>query len=755
VSSTNFHLAPPPKIVDGLQAVPIDIQTIDGQLTFDGAAETGEGDVTLTFVVGPQDGNPIFDLRQTVLEAWLDGVPVPPAQLGHHDFGGGTQAELRVLESVLLAGSNHTLRIRYELGPPQASGAGSYLPSVSWSAGPRLTFNFGFTDLGAGRYLEAWVPANLIFDQFDLTLELTILNTPVAHSVLTNGAATLLGTNHFRVDWPAHTTALSTLLELRATDSLQQQTDTVTLPVSGITVTVEAWKLAASGIDLAARIADIKNFLIANENDVGSYAHGNRFVAFLNTGGMEYDGGTTTGTGALRHETFHSWWGRGVKPAGHPDGWWDEGWTEYNMAGGSGSVPFNFADAPVELSQRNPWARRTPGAAYSAGRELFEGLAAFLTPSDLRGFMDEFFSLRSLQLATTAELEAHLLARIGQQDIVDAFHRFVYGLDDSSVPDLWMKDDPAHSGADFWGGTFWDSPDLWVRTADDGGTTHQAPEYGQDNWFYARVRNRGAAARHFAVAFNAKPYAGFEFVYPSDFLPCVTAVADFDLGPGETRVVKARWPAALVLPAGTHACLLAAAIARGDHPAAGLHVWEHNNLAQRNTTIVDLEPGDWIVVPFVVRLRREWFASFQLAVVRPKGFESIRCDLLQPRIRRDLDLAKSQLDCAGGPAEPELGYGLWTSKTPRTAVSTRFREAAEESFRDGPLAGLPLEVPRNEQRLLGWRVWVPKEAAPGTSFSVHLVQRRRFARKVDGGFSLQIRVIDRGRGRETRRSDSP
>lgn len=36
--------------------------------------------------------------------------------------------------------------------------------TLLWSNGPRLAFNFGFTDLGAGRYLEAWVPANLIFD---------------------------------------------------------------------------------------------------------------------------------------------------------------------------------------------------------------------------------------------------------------------------------------------------------------------------------------------------------------------------------------------------------------------------------------------------------------------------------------------------------------------------------------------------------------------------------------------------------------
>jgi len=745
MSSTNFHLAPPPKIVDGLQTVPIDIQTIDGHLIFDGATQTGEGDVTLTFVVGSLDGHAIFDLRQTILEAWLDGTAVPIAMLALHDFGGGPQAELRILESMLVAGSTHTLRIRYGLGIPQASTAGSYQPNLSWSSGPRLTFNFGFTDLGPGRYLEAWVPANLIFDQFDLTLELTITNTSIDHTVMTNGTLTALGTNHFQVQWPAHSTALSTLLELRASDTLQQQTDVVTLPVSGITVTVEAWKLASSGVNLTAQITNIKNFLIANENDVGVYPHGDRFVAFFHLGGMEYDGGTTTNLSALRHETFHSWWGRGIKPASHPDGWWDEGWNEYNMAGGSGSVPFNFADPPIELSSRNAWSRLTSSAAYGSGRDFFEGLAALMSAADLSSFMDEFFASRTLQLATTAELEAHLLARSGEEDLVDAFHRFVYGLDDSTSPDLWMKDEPSHGGADYWGGTFWDSPDLWVRNTDDGGLTHQAPEYGQDNWFYARVRNRGDIARHFAVAFNSQPYAGFEFVYPNDFLPCATALAGFDLGPGEIRVVKARWPAALVPPEGTHACLLAAAIARNDHPATGVHVWEHNNLAQKNTTIVDMVPGDWIVLPFVIFNRwREWFPWFDLVLVRPKGFETLRSELLYPRGKRPLDPVSDRLDCGGGePLAHGLDYGQWTSRNPDAAVAARFREAGVETFSKGSRASVRLKLPFNERLMVGWRVWVPENANAGTSFSVHLVKRNRFGRKPQGGLALRVRVTER------------
>ena len=71
--------------------------------------------------------------------------------------------------------------------------------------------------------------------------------------------------------------------------------------------------------------------------------------------------------------------------------------------------------------------------------------------------------------------------------------------------DLWIRDDPAHTGTDPFAGTFWNSPDLWIRNADDNGTVHQAPEAGQDNFFYAQVRNRGTqTARAFVVTFNIK-----------------------------------------------------------------------------------------------------------------------------------------------------------------------------------------------------------------------------------------------------------
>lgn len=209
--------------------------------------------------------------------------------------------------------------------------------TLLWSNGPRLAFNFGFTDLGAGRYLEAWVPANLIFDQFELILTLRILNTMIAHTVITNGEVISVGTHHWQVKFPSRFTALSPLLELRASGTLVKATDAVTLPVSGANITIDTWKLVSNPTGLPTQVNNIKTYLAENENSTGPYMHENRFVSFFHVGGMEYEGGTTTGTTALRHETFHSWWARGIKPARQ----FKQGFEAFLVSGSKAQIPIS------------------------------------------------------------------------------------------------------------------------------------------------------------------------------------------------------------------------------------------------------------------------------------------------------------------------------------------------------------------------------------------------------------------------------
>lgn len=736
----NFDLAPPPKTIGAITAVPIDIDHIDASLHFDAATSSGTGDATLTFTLGSAAGSPIFDLRQPVTALELDGVPVDPALFAHHDFSPvpNPLGKLRVLEMPLAAGSTHILHVTYTIGTPLDTQF-SFTPA--WSAGPRLIFRFHFSDLNAGRYLEQWIPANLIFDQFSLDLDLQIVNTAIPHTLLTNGAASPMGANHWSVAFPERYTAVSHFLELRPTDTLASHMTSVMLPVSGKSVSIELWKLAASAaIDLAVTSAKIASWLVENETDYGPYLH-SRFVAMINTGGMEYEGATTCENDdiKLRHETFHSWFSRGVKPALQNDGWIDEGWAVYHDGGASSAVPFDFAAAPVELSPRNdPWIRTTPLAAYDAGELLFAGIAALASPADLRSWMADLYRDYRDRPATTGDLEALLLARSGDTDVVRAFDRFVYGFGDAAkAPSLWLRDEAGDPGDDDSSSlsTFWHSPDLWIRHKPDGVPVHQPPAPGQDNYFHARIRNHatGGPARHFAITFTAKSFAGLEFVYPSDFLPAIAAAVGFDLAPGASRIVSARWAAALVPPEKTKICLLAAAMTPGDFPVAGRHVWEHNNLAQKNIVIGSAGSGEFYAFMFVTR--GGFGDLIDRAFLSLRASPDVRAALLVPaKDRRPRRFTGPELKY------PSIPGTSWSSRDDASIAARLFENAEEIALppeKHGP--GLPLPLAANMQRVLALKIWVPDDARPGDCIEAHLVKRTARG-AVTGGIAVRIDV---------------
>jgi hypothetical protein len=765
--ATNFHLAPPPKTVSGLVAVPIDIQTIDAEFVFDGAASTATADATVTYTVGPTAGNPIFDLRQDITTAWLDDVPFPTAQLAHNAFGTGSFTDLRVIQEVQSAGSVHTLRVQYPLDLPNAQLGGSYPPALEWAAGPKLRFVFGLSDLNRARYAEAWLPANLIFDQFTLTLEIQIVNTAAAHSVITNGSAFVLGVNHWRIEFPARFTAVSPLLEIRASDTLELHSDSTVLPVSGKTVTLEGWKPIDSTVNVTAQLNILKNLLVDNESGYGPYLHGNRFVVFFNGGGMEYEGGTTTSTFALAHETFHSWYARGIKPAAQSDGWWDEGFTVFHDSGADDAIPFDFTAAPVLLCSRDPWQRNTPGNSYSDGANFWRGMAALLGVTQLNTLMKDLYISYQGNPVSTAMIEEFLLAKSGTPQVVDAFHRFVYGLaDPSQASDLWLRDAPFDPGADEWEGTFWDSPDLWIRNANDDGTTHQSPEYGQDNWFYARVRNKdgGGMAQHFVVTFHSKGFAGTQFQYPDDFLPCIAARAEFDLPPGATRIVKARWPRELVPHEGTHTCLLASVITRSDHPAASRHVWEHNNLAQKNLTVVDLHLNTFFILPLVLAnwhdsygrkfaldlIPRSDSAAFKASLIHPKPdlfhAANVKTKPFTPFAERPAPFPEKEvLECGGHIYRGEhMDHGRILISTMPDQIQKRYPQSWEVAFPTKGDARLMFDLPPFNQTVAGLKIAVSRDAKPGHVIRFHFVQRSLVAKRIIGGVAVQINVVKPG-----------
>ena len=390
-------------------------------------------------------------------------------------------------------------------------------------------------------------------------------------------------------------------------------------------------------------------------------------------------------------------------------------------------------------------------------------------------------------MTTNAELPDYLGRQLMQS--LDSFHARGL-LPCSSSADLYIRDAADDTGVDpYVGATFWNSPDLWVRNSDDGLTVHQEPEFGQDNFIYVRVRNRGTAtARAFVVTFNVKPWAGVEFTYPSDFIPYVCGTVGFNLAPGASTVVKARWPAAAVPAIGTHACLLASVYTPTDTTPAGQHVWDRNNLAQKNMTIVNLIPGDSSVVSFqlgsLVRLEPE---LVRLEIRRPAGWPTIPVTILHrdPKVVRALHGALSQVALEPTQARPvavspsvrflesvavEIAAGR-TGGAPirlRLAPDSRLDLGATEvspgganphnlgtrdadlvsdadgqpalTFRRGTLVGLPVLLGPRSPLTLGLKITAPAESKPGDEFLIHLVERNR-AGQVIGGISVQVNVV--------------
>lgn len=189
--------------------------------------------------------------------------------------------------------------------------------------------------------------------------------------------------------------------------------------------------------------------------------------------------------------------------------------------------------------------------------------------------------------------------------------------------DIYVRDNMADTGAGPASSPHWQGVDIWVRNANDGvapasysanaNTVHQSPVFGQTNWLNVRYRNRGTAASFpFYMRAYLVHYPGAEFTYPASFIPSVRPndVLPNPLTPGtyllgEQRVnpvaagadgfVTFEWAQDLVPPSKVmvggvevtwHSCLLVEVSPQDGFISSGNHVWENNNLAQKNISIV-------------------------------------------------------------------------------------------------------------------------------------------------------------------------
>jgi len=314
----------------------------------------------------------------------------------------------------------------------------------------------------------------------------------------------------------------------------------------------------------------------------------------------------------------------------------------------------------------------------------------------------------------------------------------------AATSDVYIRDNTADTGAVPTGIPFWDSPDIWVRNLEDGGTTHQNTIRGKDNFVFIRVTNWGLAeAQKLKVRVYITNFAGTEFIHPNDWTPknpsgggTLTGTGTYLIGevqvpsllPAASTIVHFKWAASLIPPeTNWHPCLLAEVSPNDGLSLKGRHVWENNNLAQKNITIVNAKAGKVIQFPFLFGSANSAAQAGEIVVKRvmaPRKAE-ILLDIGDDVLTQHMITTIS-----GAPQKSQILSGF---KIVRIDDRPMFSLTA---LRLGRIR-LPLK-PREPKRMI-LRVRVPESAPSGERYEIHVIQYEQ-RKKVVGGLTLQIDV---------------
>jgi thermolysin len=277
------------------------------------------------------------------------------------------------------------------------------------------------------------------------------------------------------------------------------------------------------------------------------------------------------------------------------------------------------------------------GIGQSAAEQLlFRCLTVNLVGNPTATFLD----FRAAMLDACLDLFPTDLVKLSQ--VKNAFNAVGIG------PDLYVRDNVADSGVEPYPGTYlYASPDIINRIApsadpavDFADLTNDAlwqnVEFGQDNYIYVRLQNRGSANGNATV--NVYFSAASTFGTPASWIHIGT-LTETAIAPGSLRISgPLTFPSALI-PGLGHYCMIAvvsdALDPAPDHTLiASLSdyldfVRNTNNIAYRNLDVVDLIPGAPGVVTSEVRslpkLREHFDLRFDVgrfvpgAVIRVRG----------------------------------------------------------------------------------------------------------------------------------------
>ena len=207
-----------------------------------------------------------------------------------------------------------------------------------------------------------------------------------------------------------------------------------------------------------------------------------------------------------------------------------------------------------------------------------------------------------------------------------------------STGDIYIRDTAADDGTEPSTGIMWTSPDIWVRNDDDGGTTHENPEYKlfSPNWVYIRVNRKDCSNVDDAEVrlYFSKASTGlswplhwdnyYQMVGPNNILHGdFVGATSVPTSPDDEIIVKIPWyppnPADFTYDV-HHFCLLARIISAKDPigvegTSVNTNTRNNNNIAWKNVSVYDINGFDNVAPAVFVRNVEKWSRTVNLQFV--------------------------------------------------------------------------------------------------------------------------------------------
>lgn len=415
-----YHQAPPAFNYKDASAVFIDLDTAEYDITYNFTDKTVTVESTLTFD-SKEDGYPIFDLVAEPSEVILDGAVVVTEAIKDPDL----QTTLRVAQEKISSG-RHEIKLKHNI-----------TTNVVFTE-QGLASGFWMSDLNDRRYLEQYLPTNLEFDQYKMSMKVSIIGAEgKSHVLKANGKVSKLSENSFEVVFPDYYTASSVYFHMFLEKNNTNNAQFYFPSIDGRLIPVDIYTI----YNVEDFIVQTKTILTELEADYGAFPH-DQVIIYGNapSGGMEHSGATITSLKALGHELFHSYHARALMPANGNAGWMDEAIARWRDNKYPLTAKLTFSS--TRLAGHSIWTRMTDRMAYTEGSAFLSWIAFRMNEKGLsfKTFLKDYFQEYKYTTVTTQLFQAEITEASGL-DLKADFDQYIYG----KTPVSTLKVSPPHA----------------------------------------------------------------------------------------------------------------------------------------------------------------------------------------------------------------------------------------------------------------------------------------------------------------------